>query len=81
MTGFDSQSLRQVDLLGIRQVGKAADFDSAIQRFESFIPSQYASMEKQVYSADLKSAALIRHPGSTPGTRTIVLVLVQWIVQ
>ena len=28
------------NLLGIRQVGKAADFDSAIQRFESFIPSQ-----------------------------------------
>ena len=27
-------------------------------------------MEKQVYSADLKSAALKRHPGSTPGTRT-----------
>ena len=29
-------------------------------------------MEKQVYSADLKSAALKQHPGSTPGTRTII---------
>ena len=38
-------------------------------------------MEKQVYSADLKSAAFKRHPGSTPGTRTIFLAFVQWIGQ
>ena len=33
-------------------------------------------MEKQVYSADLKSAAE-RHAGSTPATRTMALV-VKW---
>ena len=35
-------------ILGISQVGKAADFDSVIHRFESCIPSQYDLLAQSV---------------------------------
>ena len=65
-------------LLGIRQVGKASDFDSDIRWFESIIPSQTQPVSSAVEQCLDKALATGSIP--VPATKTVDSTAVSAII-